>query len=418
MEFLSHQLTTTLRNAPSGVHFVVYGPKFKNGEYLKDKKCIVYGVEKKLPFSQLNDDQIIPKTINIDGVEYATDVIERKKLKPQLCFQPNDPEVQFLRSRVRPLSGGLEISPVQSFVRNTNGTFSYWVGTLGFLAIDNSDGRLVGVTNAHVMLEDAFENSGKNRNGQTSSIADPKVYPGFGTFPNRVLQFGSNTSTFNFNTDAIGTPKRYIPFTPTGINYVDGALFTINQGAVNSFSAAQALEDTYAMPFCTTIEIDELLVLNNPIYSVGRTTGPKGPNCPMEVFYYGSATVAFERQGIEIDTEWEDLIWYRFIDGSDSPSLGGDSGSAVIADIDGTYKIAGLLFAGNGDESVACRIDRVAQQLNISPWNGTSVNYTPNNPTITKIYRPISDARRQITYNGKTYYLAGTERTSTPITNV
>jgi hypothetical protein len=418
MENLKNQLTTTLRNAPSGVHFVVYGPKYKNGEYLNDLKCIVYGVEKKLPISQLNENQIIPKKINIDGIEYTTDVIERKKLKPNTCYEESDSRIQFLRSRVRPLSGGLEISPQQSFVQNQNGSFSYWVGTLGFLAIDNNDNRLVGVTNAHVMLKDPFVNSEKNPNGETSSISDQMTYTGFGTYPNRILQFGSSTGIVNFSTDGIGTPKRYVPYSSTTPNYVDGAIFSINQNAVNLFSASQALDGTFAMPFCTTNEIDSILSNQYQIYSVGRTTGPKGPNCPMVVHYYGSAFVDFERQGVTVETEWEDLIWYKFIDDSPDPSLQGDSGSGVIVNINGTYKIAGLLFAGNGYESAASRIDRVAQELNISAWNGSTVNYTPINPTISKIYRPITDTRKSITYNGKTYYLAGTERTTTPITNV
>lgn len=418
MEILKNHLTSTLRNAPSGVHFVVYGPKFKNGEYLNDTNCIVFGVEKKLPISELNENNIIPKKINLGGNEYLTDVVERKKMEANLCFKKTDPEVEFLNSRIRPLSGGLEISPLQSFVKNTDGSFGFWVGTLGFFAIDNIDGKLVGVTNSHVMLKDPFLNSEKNVNEEASAISDKITYTGFGSFQNRILQFGSNTGTVNFNVDSIGTPKRYVPYSSTTANHVDGAIFSVNRNVVNLYSASQALNGTFGMPFCTTNELNSLLTNAYPIYSVGRTTGPKGPNCPMVVHFYGSTNVDFERQGVVVSTEWEDLLWYKFLDNSDSPSLKGDSGSCVIANINGTYKIAGLLFAGNGMESAACRIDRVAQELNISAWDGSTVNYTNNIPTISKIYRPLNDNRKTIVYNGKTYHLAGTEITTTEITNV
>ena len=62
---------------------------------------------------------------------------------------------------------------------------------------------------------------------------------------------------------------------------------------------------------------------------------------------------------------------------------GGDSGSALFADMDGngTYKIIGLVFAGNGGDiddpnpgthtGLACRIDNVASIMNIRAWSST-----------------------------------------------
>jgi hypothetical protein len=413
---LQEQITKTLNESPSGVNFVIYGPKFKNGEYLNDTQCLIFGVEKKLPLSELNENELIPDKINLDGTEYKTDVVESQKIKRLLCYESTAPEVQFLRSRVRPLSGGLEISPIQSF-ESVNGFFNYWVGTLGFLAIDNVDNILVGVTNGHVMVKDFFFSNEKNSAAETTSIFDQKTFSGLGTFQNKILQFGSSIGNVNFTSDSIGTPKRYVPISSLSANRVDGALFTINQNTVNSFSAAQALSGTFGMPFCTTAEINQLQSNAYPIYSVGRTTGPKGPNCPLVVYGYGSVVVDYYKQGNEVSTTWQDTIFFKYPDDSYGPILGGDSGSALIANINGTYKIAGLVFAGNNFMGVASRIDRVVQELNISPWNGGNVNYISNNPTVSKIYRPPSDTRTSIVHNGRTYFLAGCERTSTPITN-
>ena len=49
-----------------------------------------------------------------------------------------------------------------------------------------------------------------------------------------------------------------------------------------------------------------------------------------------------------------------------------DSGSALAAYIDGVWKIIGLCFAGSTYYGMACRIDNVAAQLNISAWDGTT----------------------------------------------
>ena len=54
-------------------------------------------------------------------------------------------------------------------------------------------------------------------------------------------------------------------------------------------------------------------------------------------------------------------------------SQGGDSGSAVFANIGGTWKLAGLLFAGAYPSGGSfCRITNVARELGIERWDGST----------------------------------------------
>ena len=117
--------------------------------------------------------------------------------------------------------------------------------------------------------------------------------------------------------------------------------------------------------------------------------------------------MGFTERGQSVTVGFNDLIVYQYVDNSNFPAAGGDSGSALIADMDGqgTYKILGLVFAGNGGEinnpsagthvGLACRIDNVASIMNIRAWTSSetpdfsastitehTVNYTDPNPEV------------------------------------
>ena len=98
------------------------------------------------------------------------------------------------------------------------------------------------------------------------------------------------------------------------------------------------------------------------------------------------------------------------------PINSGDSGSALLANINGTVKIIGLCFAGSDlgepDDYMriarACRIDRVAEELNIEAFTGQTVNYSnKNNPQIH--YESGFSSLSAVTINGKKYYQVGTD---------
>lgn len=427
MNNLQDKITETLLNAPSGVHSIFYGFKIKDNE-TTDVKSLIYCVSEKKPLSALSSNEIIPRQIVLDSEQYPTDVVQMGQIVLNQCYSTNAPEITALRSRVRPLSGGLEISTLNSWTQVAPFNFSFSIGTLGFLAKDNVDNKLVGVTNNHVIVEDAFINSEKNPLSAASSIIDNVVFSdpsGFNAvIPPRILQFGSAGGFVNFVNDMIGIPKRYVPISSGSPNRVDGALFTISTGIFCTNSQALSGLNTFNMPFATTSEINAL-PFNNALYSVGATTGPKGVNCPLTCFGIGSTNIGFIRQGVSTTVVFQDIIAIRFLDSSNLPSWSGDSGSAVVGNINGQNKIVGLLFGGDSSGTpsnpistfaVVSRIDHVANELNISAWDGSELNRNSNTPSISFIITQQNDSRTSIDYLGRTYYLAGTVNTTLPPT--
>jgi len=437
MNDLQENIRQTLLNAPSGVHSIFYGVKKKNG-IKTDEFSLIHFVEKKLPLSALPVDQIIPNNIILDDVKYKTDVVQVAKFQTNQCYNLNDPAITYLNTKHRPLSGGLVISDLARWTEISANHFHNYIGTLGFIAVDKVDNTLVGVTNNHVAIKDAFNTSERNTSGEIFNIYSPLVFQS--SFPNgfnatlnqSILQYNKGGS-FDFIVDSIGRPKRYAALSITNTNYVDAALITINQGTVNSSSTSQAeLANTHAMPFATTNEINTVLnsvIGSIPIYSVGRTTGPKGINCPLEITGVGSISITYNKQGSNQVVILSDVISYSFIDNSNLPIYHGDSGSAVIGNFNGTNKILGLAFAGDTNaetdpiptstHGVLCRIDHIASILNISAWDGSSKAYTsPSQDSISTIVRPANDTRQSITYNGKTYYQAGLIKTRESTTNI
>jgi len=431
MNILQQNIKDLLIESSNNVHSIFYAKKTKNG-ILTDEPALVYFVDEKIPLELVPQKEIIPPTLKIENKEYKTDVLQVARFNLNQCYDLNSSEVLALQTRVRPLSGGLEISNLSLWDQNSPYRFNFKTGTLGFLAIDNVDNTLVGVTNNHVIIKDGSLTSERNiLNPIYTNINSPVVFSSVGgynaTFPPTIIQFDNAGGRVNFTTDSIGCAKRYVPFSELGTNTVDAALIAITEGNTDSSSSSQSyLNDTFAMPFASTTEITSLSTNPITLYSVGRSTGPKGQNCPMYVFGAGAVQVKFDRQNIEVTYTISDVFAYAYQDLSNLPIWEGDSGSAVIADFDGTFKIVGLAFAGNtrlvnniptSEYGVACRIDNVAAALNISAWDGSNIRYT-NKASVSAIYRPNYDNRQSIVYQGKTYFQAGLISTTAPITDV
>ena len=132
---------------------VSYGRKISNGEFTGEIG-ITFTVETKLPLGEIPEDQVLPSSVTIDGVDYVTDVVQVGKIQALACdpttlnncygWQTTPPGN---RGSIRPLKGGISIT---SFNKQDA------VGTLGFIAVDTVTQALVGVTNNHVVIKDAF----------------------------------------------------------------------------------------------------------------------------------------------------------------------------------------------------------------------------------------------------------------------
>jgi hypothetical protein len=478
---INEEINKLYIESDSNIKSVMLGYKYVGGIKTEDI-CIVFNVEQKRPISEIKPEDVIPSSIEIDGKKYPTDVVEDKSnVEALTCYDllgivsPEgdfwyEPEILKLRgipSLLVPIKGGQEIIKFPTnWTTQGDGVFSVVKGTLGFMAIDNEDNRVVGVTNAHVACSLFYYNSQRipvdgvdrdkrilSTNESLYNLYEEKVWSvnGLKYIPGLLVSNNQNppppgglpsaTNLFRLGMSI----KRYSPMarparsweTPNSIlNYSDVAIMSMNESYLNNDShmvhQPTGTTPVSHMPFATTFEIDNLLESNPRVYSTGRTTGPKGwgnsSSCRLRIDGISVAiSVGFNQpipgggQFSWFDSvDFGDLIRYRYEDNSNFPSAGGDSGSALLAEIGGQMKIIGLAFAGNGGllfnpnpgthYGYACRIDRVAQEMNIRSWD-SSYTLSPSGPTSVSVYvKPISQGgmdEKTIVIGGKTYYNIG-----------
>jgi hypothetical protein len=394
------------KETPDNVVGVMMGKKTVGGK-VTDEDSLIFVVEEKKPIEDIPEDELLPSKIVENGVSLTTDVIQMTFSFHQQC--PTD----FYDWTTTPPGNRSEIRPLQGGVSTTNYTsLSNYVGTLGFIGVDNDTNSLVGVSNNHVLINDAFIASDRNPNGVKTSIMN-----NFTTQPN-----DGGVSGMDY---AIGIVKKYVPLSGTPeYNTVDCALTTVNQSDIsNTTSYRQYGMDGWTTPltFATTEEIDGLLSNNNSLFSSGRTTGPKGEGDMKLIPWSLSSTfgISYQNQGSSRTVNFSESI--AFVASATTTPTGsvcyfpiapGDSGSALVADFDGTRKIVGLVFAGASDETgqtvfaFANRIDNVASQMNISAWDGSSVNFSDTGNTMTILVSGLDDAA-SLSSGGNTYWQVG-----------
>jgi len=419
---------------------VGYGYKVSGGVNTGEP-AIVFGVETKKPLSEIPEEELLPSSVEINGVAVKTDVKQRGR--PQIlgtcnagCGQNAGSGSAANRAFTRPVKGGLSITSLN----NSNS-----IGTLGLVVKDVATGAIVGLTNNHVTIQDAFYTSYRNLAGVLQNEYSPV---------DNIYQNAEYTGVPPA-TNIIGRSLRYVPIHPlsSGLtNSVDAAIFSIDSTALDATQSWKqvGLDSVVAdhIPFATTGEIDTLLAVNPQLYSSGRTTGPKGgASCPLKLFELGSAfNIFYNMQGPCEPTNtsgcttiiMENTIGYfkpplenpETQDPTEygaccNPVRGGDSGSALIADIGGTIKIIGLVFAGGNDPEItscdggnnsytygyACRIDEVASQLGITSWNKEDPIATVNTSTIEYITEPGGSSDKTKSCDGKTYWQVGLTNT-------
>jgi len=351
----------------------------------------------------------------------------------------------------RPIVGGISITSTSQIGS---------IGTMGLVCQDSASGALVGLTNNHVVIRDPFYTN------QRTYINPQNEYDLFdaNSSPDIIYQDAENsTLLFPGTNREIGRVLRYVPLytsastitNPLLTNKVDGAIFSLHctssgGGTILNFTSSithtgsfqqYGLAYTSSMPFASTAEINNLLITNPIIYSSGRTSGAKGYDpCPLRITGFINATLAYKLQGVDTPAYFQDLI--SFVKPQDSaswspgtpntptnlcpfPAWYGDSGSTLIANIGGIFKIIGLVFAGNSytftptvisgsltnlfyasDQGYACRIDHVANELGIKAWTG-SVAPIVDESTI--VYRTVSGSNdtKILNCSGSNYYQTG-----------
>jgi len=418
------------RNTSSDIVGVSYGFKTSNNK-TTDEKTLVFTVVRKKPLSEIPESERIPSEIVIDGETFKTDVVEAtiKAHAYGFCgdqtfydWQGQPPQN---RNKHRPLMGGISV---------TNYTaLGAYVGTLGFIAVDNETNTLVGVSNNHVLCDDAFITTERNLNGIRTNVFTPG-----GHQVNQPNEVGLSNPSLGVGIVKKYQPIRDIPFN----NTVDAALVSLDFGedepiVDSSVSWIQfgITGMTSAPRFATTSEINALLENpNTRYYTSGRTTGPKGQGDTKLFCTASSSSITigytkqtspsyvymndtFELQASGSTTPTGDWCYY--------PSAGGDSGSAILCEIEGEggqmeWVIVGLLYGGkeitdpeNPEETIPIatlcnRIDNIASALNISAWDGTfnGVTFANNQSPLTHVVEASSNDKT-IVVNGLTYWQVG-----------
>lgn len=412
-----------LTSTPDDIIGVGFGNKI-SGDSVVDNDSIVFSVKKKKPLDQIPEEEQIPPTIEIDGKVYKTDVIEVHENKLLSWSNCGSPWTDYIttpptnRNEFRPLKGGI------SCTNYTN--MSGYVGTMGFIAVDNDDGTLVGISNNHVLVNNAFYTSDRNLSSASSQWTN--VSGSVCTQPNDSGKFGLSYR--------IGLVKKYVPIHPlgSGTNTVDVAAISLDPALItsnlintaDSWRQEGIINLVSAPPFANTVEIDAALSdPNTYYYSSGRTTGAKGENPTNKLIKYSSGAAIninyTDQTGSGTTVQMSNLFSLVAYDTTQPsgnycyyPSNGGDSGSAILAEIDGVLKIVGLLFAGSyvtiNDVDYPTitwcnRIDEVASQLNISAWDGISTSLASQTVS-TKIIAGGS-AAPTMNVSGSTYWQVG-----------
>lgn len=424
------------------VKSITMGYKTINNQ-ITDIRALVFNVRQKKDLKDLTPDQVIPKTVVINGIEYPTDVMShpsRYTILTNGCFGNNiaqwsaDHKKRFRQyisnndqGNPTPPSGTLN-QPVMggiSFGQQKGGT-----GTLGCVVKDiseESNNKICGLSNLHVLVEDGFYAHEKKILSQlgypnkiTNILKKGTVQPG-----EPVAGFSPPVYT---KEKGVGFVKRYVPLYLWNWdennqlvyhNYVDAAISSLQLSTEDTTkdpsSPPQTSGKNYVVwtnstkqfnmtftdgsdqssyPFATTEEI-ESMEPGTRVWKSGRTTGFVGKDeCVLEfkgkvpfVNVYGYTFSIFP-----VEVLFEDVLQfgYRRLPGQTvSPPaaiLGGDSGSVLIADFGGTKKIVGLNFAGGaesrnagpGSAGFACRIDHVSKELFVDSFSTDGIFWDEN----------------------------------------
>ena len=357
------------------------GTKIINGVDT-DIPCVVVGVRAKVNKSELSDSELIPSQLASGSI---TDVVVFPEIKPiTTCISGFGGECPPHGDRYRPLIGGISAC----YIPYTGLSVS---ATLGVIAKDLTDGRLVGLTNNHVCGVQYDPNYNIPDGGTVGARSD--------VIGHNMLQ-PSNGDGGVSPADVFGRIKRIVPIkfdypAYVGYNTVEAGIVDIG---IND--AKTDILDIGPGPFPFFDKAD--CNVSDFVQKSGRTTG-------LTPAIYGSdATIYQKYVSVVVEygswhSDWAIFHNQMWISSEDRFCQGGDSGSVIAMEIGGVVGIIGLLYASSADglSTFACYIEDVASALNIESWNGDIV--VPHNAAST------------IDVNGKCYVWQ--EDTSEPSTH-
>jgi len=263
-----------------------------------DEECLIVLVSRKVPETQLDAADRIPRTVDVDGETVRTDVQEVGDLRAQATARR--PAAAGRKERVRPAPAGVSL-----------GHPAISAGTLGSPPLRTDDGRTVVLTNAHVAAPIGTAERGDD-------IRQPGPADG------------------GDDSDTLGTLADFSEIARDEPNPADSALVAVDADDVTGTVLGIG-------PFAgfTEPRTDATYVKS------GRTTGVttsdlRGRDARVRVRgYYDSPTV------------------FEGVDLFGPMSAGGDSGSLVGIETEDGFRATHLLFAGSDRSTIAAPISAV-----------------------------------------------------------
>jgi len=416
---LKTELTKLHRDTSEEVVSVGWGRKITGGSKTEEQ-CVMFGVRVKKPLDEIPEEERIPSTITIEGTDYKTDVIEVGPVEAAACdqttldncygWQTTSPTNQ---NYTRPIKGGLRIaSKTIDSVSSQGGS-----GTLGLVAVDTATNSLVGITNAHVgtygltgpgefyqnlsnpnvsqwrvKKRISWINQGTNYAGATGILpASENPYDDL-----KVHFDGGGTINPAYYLHHIGRVIRHIPIygynapDAPAAGYVGGVFYNdVDVAVVGLYSSVVDVNESWKQhdlgvvtsppEWASTSEIDNLVSTDPYLYSSGATTGAKGDDpCRLKVLSVGTnVSVAYlDTTMVPSYARFKNVIAFTRENADCTyPIWRGDSGSSLLANIGGTVKVIGLVFATGLTIGYAVRIDEVASIAEVSRWDGGATNF-------------------------------------------
>ena len=428
-EALDYINTINMADLPyKNVTSITYGTKITDGVDTGEP-CITFGFLEKKPLSEIPDNELLPKTLNVNDKQVKTDVVQREIPAAAISYcHSTDPTVEPVRQnniKQRPLKGG-----------SSGITIGSGDATLGLLVRDKSDGQVVALSNNHVFggsnLLGVFQHV--NDNGGNNILSLSARQPG--NPPTNY--YGS----LNPADDYIGDSKRVVPIgdlnyrkNPAGFisgTSCDACITSLNSYSLIDFTSVDVLGLNVPGPykFATDYEITSLgdpasPNYKSPVFRSGRTLGPIG--YPGNTFSCKLSVIPWSF-GIQLVSGYSEQYSYFYnsfhIQGDVYSVAGGDSGSAVFALLSSqsttlsAWKCIGVVFAApsNSLSCICSRITTVAEKLNIAPWDGNIPTITSETQTLylsAQDYLPW-DTSSYVTLSGRKFYQTGGLTIPTP----
>ncbi len=386
-ELLASGVEQQLRALPNVFH-VSIGLKEAGRRLVTDRLCIRVYVRDKEPIDELAPEHRIPAEIS--GVPTDVNVV------PLLEFQADN-------GRYRPIKGGIQISNGRVATDPPATTPAVIAGTLGCVAIDNTDKDEVFLTNAHVLTAHGAANG--------DAIFQPAPF----WFPNLHAPLPV-PHRFTTDADKVAVVRRTV--------------------ISNNVDAGIARIDVSSCCHCCGIhfsnEINGLSVGGTPPRST--IVGDATANVGMRVFKVGAGTLRTE--GRVVDTAYPSFniqvgsqgftfvgqIAIQNVNTAVQFSDVGDSGAAVVDEFN---RIVGLVFAGGRDApsvpagfvTLANHISDVLSALNVSIPYSSEVKVTAGEalmdaPTIVeaRIPAPYRALRERMQQRARTALIFGLGR--------